>query len=296
MTITAPDLPDTTSGPLPAWQPDPADPPVAWRVNAETATLLGWGAAVLLQLAHPLVAAGVADHSIAISQPERRLERLTATIRAMLLITFGTAEERQRVADRINRIHDHINGELGDAVGPHGAGARYSAHDPALLAWVQATLVLTLPRAYELFVGPLTVAEKDRYTLESTAMGPLLGIPAGLMARDYAGVEAEVAARIADGTITVGPTARALGRDIVSPRRPRWAPLLSPLTALPTIGLLPPAVRDAYGFPWGPGHERALRLFAAITRVVIPRLPHLIHHWPGARRAYRLLGTGKLGY
>lgn len=278
------------------WHPNPADPPIAWRINCETATLLGWGAAILLQLAHPLVAAGVAGHSIAVAQPERRVERLAQTIRAMLLITFGTAAERQQTGAAINRIHDHIAGELPEAVGPYPAGTRYSAHDPALLGWVQLTLIALLPRAYELFVGPLTAAERDRYCREATAMGPLLGIPLEEMATSWDEVEARLAARIAAGAATVGPTARELARDIVAPRVPRWGPLVSPLTSLPTIGLLPPAIRAAYGFRWTPGHERALRLFAAITRAALPRLPGLLHHWPAARRAYRALGAGALGY
>ena len=68
----------------------PGAVPVAWKVNCETVTLLGWGPAVLLQLAHPLVAAGVADHSVAVSHPELRLRRLSQTIRAMLAIIFGS--------------------------------------------------------------------------------------------------------------------------------------------------------------------------------------------------------------
>jgi len=42
-----------------------AGPPltVSRRINAERLALLGWSRAILLQFAHPLVAAGVADHS-----------------------------------------------------------------------------------------------------------------------------------------------------------------------------------------------------------------------------------------
>ena len=36
---------------------------IAERINAERIVLAGWGRAILLQLAHPLVAQGVADHS-----------------------------------------------------------------------------------------------------------------------------------------------------------------------------------------------------------------------------------------
>jgi uncharacterized protein (DUF2236 family) len=69
---------------------------------------------------------------------------------------------------------------------PHGTfpeGQRYTAHDPALLTWVHATLVDSFLLTYELFVGPLTVEERDRYCAESTAIEPLLGIPAGTLPR-----------------------------------------------------------------------------------------------------------------
>jgi uncharacterized protein (DUF2236 family) len=283
-----PTIPVMTADPR-SRSPDPADPPVVWKVNCETVTLLGWAPAVLMQLAHPLVAAGVADHSIAISRPELGLQRLNQTIRAMLALTFGSAEERQRAADGINRIHDRVHGSLPEAVGAYAAGAGYSAHDPALLAWVHATLVATLPRAYELFVGPLTSEERDRYCAEATAIGPLLGIPDDLLPRTAAEVDHFIARQLAAGVITVGPTARALARAVVAPAIPRWARLVSPLTALSTIGLLPPAIRVAYGFRWTPRHEWALRITGGLARRILPRLPALLHHWPTARAAYRAL-------
>lgn len=270
-------------------RPDPADPPVVWKVNCETVTLLGWTPAVLMQLAHPLVAAGVADHSVAISRPELGLQRLNQTIRAMLALTFGSEEERQRAADGINRIHDHIHGALPEAIGSYATGARYSAHDPALLAWVHATLVATLPRAYELYVGPLTAEERDRYCAEATAIGPLLGIPDDLLPRTAAEIDQYIARQLAAGVITIGPTARLLARAVVAPTIPRWARFVSPLTYLPTIGLLPPAIRAAYGFRWTPRHEWALRVTGALARRILPHLPALLHHWPAARVAYRAL-------
>lgn len=263
--------------------------PVAWKVNCETATLLGWGPAILLQVAHPLVAAGVTDHSVAVSHPELRLRRLGQTIRAMLAITFGTPDEAARATAAINRIHDRVHGSLATASGPFAAGTTYSAHDPALLAWVHATLLDMLPRAYELFVGPLTAAEKDRYCAEATMMGPLLGIPDELLPKTYAELQRYLAATIASGIIVAIPAARELSRAIVTPTAPRWAPLVAPLTRLTTVGLLPPAIRAAYGFRWTRRDDRLLRLFAACARLIIPRLPALLHHWPAARAARRSL-------
>lgn len=259
--------------------------PVARKINRETATLLGWGPAILLQVAHPLVAAGVSDHSVAVSHPERRLRRLIQTIEAMLAITFGTPEEVARAAGGINRIHDRVHGTLPTASGSFAAGTPYSAHDPALLLWVHATLLDMLPRTYERFVGPLTDAEKDRYCAEATAMGPLLGIPDALLPKSFAELQRYLDATIASGTIAVGPAARELARAIVTPTAPRWAPLVAPLTRLSTVGLLPPAIRAAYGFRWTCRDERLLSIFAAFARLLIPRLPALLHHWPAARAA-----------
>jgi uncharacterized protein (DUF2236 family) len=269
--------------------PQSAIAPVAWKINAETATLLGWGPAILLQLAHPLVAAGVAGHSVAVSHPERRLQRLGQTIRAMLAITFGPDEDRARAVRAINRIHDRVNGTLPEASGTFAAGSAYSAHDPALLAWVHATLLEMLPRAYELFVRPLTPEERDRYCAEATMMGPLLGIPEALMPKSQAELRNYLDATLASGTLAVGPVAQELAQAIIAPTVPRWILLARPLIRLTTVGLLPPGIRALYGFRWTRRDERLLRFFAAIGRLLIPRLPSLIHHWPAARAARRTL-------
>jgi uncharacterized protein (DUF2236 family) len=265
--------------------------PVAWKINAETATLLGWGPAILMQLAHPLVAAGVADHSIAVSHPERRLQRLSQTIQAMLAITFGPDDARDRAVRAINRIHDRVNGTLPAASGTYPAGTVYSAHDPALLAWVHATLLEMLPRAYELYVGPLPAADRDRYCAEATMLGPLLGIPDALLPKTHADLQRYLDTMLASGTLAVGPTAQELAKAIIAPTAPRWIRPLTPLIRLTTVGLLPPAVRALYGFRWTRRDERLLRAFAAIGRFLIPRLPALIHHWPVARAARRTQST-----
>jgi uncharacterized protein (DUF2236 family) len=265
--------------------------PVAWKINAETATLLGWGPAILMQLAHPLVAAGVSDHSIAVSQPDRRIQRLSQTIQAMLAITFGPDDARERAVRAINRIHDRVNGTLPEASGTYAAGTAYSAHDPKLLAWVHATLLEMLPRAYELYVGPLPAGDRDRYCAEATMMGPLLGIPDALLPRSHADLQRYLDKMLASGALAVGPTARELAQAIIAPTAPRWIMPLAPLIRLTTVGLLPPSIRALYGFRWTRRDERLLRIFARVGRLLIPRLPTLVHHWPAARSAQRILAN-----
>jgi uncharacterized protein (DUF2236 family) len=153
----------------------PAGPPreggevdqTVWKLHREVVLLAGWGRAILLQIAHPLVAQGVADHSGFASERWARVARLKRTIGAMLALTFGTPEESAEAAAAINRIHDRVHGRLPQPAGAFAPGSHYSAHDPALLAWVHVTLVDTFLLTYERFVAPLTAAERDRYCREA---------------------------------------------------------------------------------------------------------------------------------
>lgn len=274
----------TASRPITA-EPAPARE-VAQKINAEVVTLLGWGPAILMQFAHPLVAAGVADHSIFAAHPEQRWGRLRQTVAAMLALTFGTEDEAGRAAGGINAIHDRVHGALPEAVGPFPAGTPYSAHDPALLRWVHATMLHMLPRSYELFVGPLSAAEKDRYCLEASAVAPLLGIPDGYLPTTRVELYRYLDDVLASGQIAVGRQARRLAHEILHPIFPRPArPFLLPLVQLPTVGLLPPPIRARYGFPWDARRGRALRLLAALIRTALPLTPALLRHFPAARRA-----------
>src|SRR6187431_41758 len=134
-----------------------AGPPltVSRRINAERLALLGWSRAILLQLAHPLVAAGVAAHSSFGSGPVAAAMRLHHTVRAMLDLTFGDEPARARVLATIHTIHNRVHGALSRAVGPFPHGTPYSANDPDLLLWVHVTLLDSVVLAYETFVRPL---------------------------------------------------------------------------------------------------------------------------------------------
>jgi len=259
--------------------------PAAWKLHREVVLLAGWGRAILLQIAHPLVAQGVADHSGFAQDSWGRVGRLRRTLAAMLALTFGTPEESAKAAAAINRIHDRVHGHLAGAAGSFATSARYSAHDPDLLAWVHATLVDTFLITYERFVAPLTVEERDQYCREAGSKGPLLGIPPHLLPATTASLEAYMERMLAGGDIVVTDTARALAGEVLSFGLPRPVRPLVALARLPVVGLLPPAIRDGYGFAWTRGHERTLATLAAVTRLGLPLLPPLLRYWPAARRA-----------
>jgi uncharacterized protein (DUF2236 family) len=265
----------------------PASDRTAWRIHREVVILAGWGRAILLQLAHPLVAQGVADHSGFAADRRGRVRRLERTLRAMLALTFGTAEESMETAAAINKIHDRVNGRLRKGAGEFAAGTGYSAHDPALLAWVHATLVDTFLLTYERFVAPLSPVERDRYCREAAGVAPLLGIPPAALPRSTGELTAYMERMFSSGEIVVTDTARSLAREVLSPGLPWPARPLLAVAWLTTVGLLPPPIRKAYGLEWSPRRDRVLRLLSVAVRRSLPLLPPLVRHWPTARRAAR---------
>ncbi len=274
-------LPGPAAGAAP---PGRAAQPVARRLHREVVLLAGWGRAILLQIAHPLVAQGVAEHSGFLRDRRSPWARLARTVDAMLAFTFGTPEEAARAAAGINAIHDRVRGRLREPQGGFPAGTAYTATDPALLRWVHATLVDSSLLAYELYVGPLTPEERGRYCAEASAIEPLLRIPAGFLPRSTEELRRYLTGMLASGEIAVTDTARALAREIVSPPVPRLLAPLVALARLPTIGLLPPAVREAYGFRWDARREAALRRSARLARALLPLVPPPLRYWPAARR------------
>jgi uncharacterized protein (DUF2236 family) len=228
---------------------------VSWKINREIAVIAGWGRAILLQLAHPAVGAGVSDHSAFKGCPISGFRRLRSTVRAMLSLTFGDTDQMVDTAAGINLIHDRIRGRGAD-------GHVYSAHDPALLQWVHATLVESIPLTYEMLVGPLTLRERDRYCVEAAIMEPLLGIPAGRLPRDAAGLDVYMRSMLDSGDLIVTDASRTLARAILFPRKWQLAWPAFRMLQLITIGSLPPSIRDAYGFEWrvarSTAYERSL--------------------------------------
>jgi len=113
---------------------------ITWKVNREMIVVAGWGRAILLQLAHPAVAAGVHHHSSFRGSLLSSFRRLRATVGAMLSLTFGDAEQMITTAARVNAIHDRVRGTIGAC-----PGKAYTAHDPDLQRWVHATLLESIP-------------------------------------------------------------------------------------------------------------------------------------------------------
>ena len=256
---------------------------VAHRVNAERVVLLGWGRAILLQLAHPLVAAGVHDHSSVRATPWAAATRLHTTVRAMLALTFGTDAERQHALYGIQQIHRRVRGHLPTAVGAWAAGTAYSAEDPALVLWVHLTLLESVPLVYELFVAPVTDAERDEYCASAAWVALALGARAADVPRTWRDTQAALARTYASGAIAVGPQARELAQLVLAPKIGTFLPPAAWLNRLVTVGLLPPHIREQYGFNWDDRRQATLERVITTVRAVRHRLPSRLAIWPESR-------------
>lgn len=256
---------------------------VTRRVNAERLALLGWGRAILLQLAHPLIAAGVYEHSAFRAGARVAASRLHATVRAMLRLTFGTDAEREGALHGIRTIHRRVHGTLPETVGGFPAGTRYSAEDPALVLWVHLTLLESVPMVYDRFVAPLSNDERDAYCEEAAWVAVALGARDADVPRTWADAVAQLQCAYASGRIVVGPQARELADAVLSPTLGRLVPPAAWLNRLVTAGLMPPHVRDQYGLPWNDRRQRMLERVVPVVRAARRKAPEPIALWAEAR-------------
>jgi uncharacterized protein (DUF2236 family) len=251
---------------------------VTRRVNRENILLLGGGRALLMQLAHPKVAAGVDEHSDFRAHPIRRLRR---TIRMTMAIVFGDRDTALAAARGVNQAHAKVQ------------GPDYRALDPDLLLWVYATLADTALVTYEAFVQPLRPRERVEFHQEFKLLGELLGIPRDRFpttVRDFDGYLDEM---VAGGPVRVDARARELAEQVMRPPvRVLPGPVMIPLNVI-TAGLLPPALREQYGLPWGPRQQRAYRLAVAVLPRVIALTPPVLRVWPRPGRSIVFTAGGR---
>lgn len=233
--------------------------------------LFGGTAALLLQVAHPLVAAGVDQHSDFRSDAFGRLVR---TLNTTLAVVFGDDRDARAAIDRINRIHARVRGTAAD-------GRPYRAHDPGLLLWVQTTLVLTSLRLYEGVMGPLSPEDRQAYWDETKPIAQLLGIPADRLPAtvdDLERYEREMLAR----DVRPDATSRVVARGVLRPVP--WLPSVVywPNDAL-AAALLPEPLRDPFGLRYGTAERRWFRAVVIAVRALRRIMPEVLTVVPHAR-------------
>ena len=232
-----------------------------------------------MQLAHPLVAAGVAEHSSFRAAPRVAVARLHHTIRAMLALTFGDEREHAAAIAGIRDIHRRVHGQLPVATGIFPAGTPYSAEDPALVLWVHATLLESIPLVYERLVAPLTASERDAYCAEAAAVAVELGAIDETVPRSWKATTEYLGAMYSSGAIAVSNQAREVARAVLSPGLRVVSPL-STLNQLVTAGLMPEWLRQQYELPWTRRNETTFGRAMVALKAVRKVLPRYLAHWP----------------
>jgi uncharacterized protein (DUF2236 family) len=238
------------------------DVPTMRRIHRERVLLVGGQRALVLQLAHPMVAAGVADHS---DFPRRALERLRRTLDLTLATVFGTEEEMEAAVDSIRRVHERVRGSR--------AGQAYRATDPRLLLWVNATLIDTTLEVYQRFVRPLTEEQRRRYYQEAIPFGPLYGIPEELTPPDIESFGDYVQDMLEGDELRATEENRRLVAAVLRPPLPPWWRVPTEATRLVTLALLPERIREMFGLRSGPAARLALEGSSRASRALLPLLP-----------------------
>jgi uncharacterized protein (DUF2236 family) len=246
---------------------------VTWRIDREAVVFLGAGRALLLQLAHPWVAAAIAEHSTTFADPIGRFHRTFDIVFAMV---FGSLDRALLSARQLHRRHGMIVGRMPEAVGPFAAGSRYCANDVPSLRWVHATLVESALMAHDLVLPPLSAEEREHYWTESRMFGALFGLTGDDLPADWAGFAAYTAEMANSETLTVSAAAREIATQILTGARPwlrppRWYRAL-------TASVLPERLRAGFGLELEARDVRAADTALRWIRRIYPRLPDRLRY------------------
>jgi uncharacterized protein (DUF2236 family) len=248
---------------------------VSWRIDRELVVLAGGSCALLLQAAHPVVAAGVEQHSTYATDPFGRLLR---TLTSTFDVVFGTRSRAEAAIRRVNAIHERVRGRRPDD------GTPYTALDPEALLWVHATLVDTALRVYGRFVEPLAAGDEQAYHEESARVATLLGVPPTFVPRTLVELRAWMDEQVASGVVHVTPAARRIARTVLRPTS--FPPGIAWDAAhLVSIATLREPIRRQYGLRWSPARDRGMERIAAASRAMLPFVPSPLRHAPQARAA-----------
>ncbi|KZB81836.1 oxygenase MpaB family protein [Amycolatopsis regifaucium] len=272
----------------------------AWRYFGDFRAGLLAGQVLVLQVAHPVVAAGVRDHSDYVEDPWTRLMRTAASLS---IYVYGGRDGARYEADRLRALHRSFTGIDAD-------GHRYSALNPHAYAWVHATLVMVPVDTQRFYGNPLTPSELDEYYAQMCDVGRLLGLREQDMPPTWPQFERYYTEMI-DG---FGPneTISTLFETIRTVKKPwrwlsdeRWIRLRHRqyLAQMFVIrGTLPPALRTRLGLQWTERDQRRFDHFRSVVRILgglvpttlrsslVRRIGRLNVWFRAHPRAYRFLG------
>ena len=258
---------------------------LVWRLGGDWTMLLGGGRALLMQVAHPVVAAGVEQHSDFRANPWKRL---TGTLDLYFSVVFGGDPRARRAGANLRALHREIKGVDED-------GNRYHALDPEAFAWVHATLVDSAVQMIERFRRGMTDAERQRYYDEMGQVGALYGVRSQDLPADWTSFQSYVD-EMARERLRDSQTVRDVLHSVMHPARPPVLPVPdalwragswpgAALARLVTIGTLPVPLRERLALSWTEGQQRTLEASQQAIRRVQSVIPDRLRLMPLAYAA-----------
>lgn len=235
-----------------------------WQVNQEMYSLFGGARALLMQAAHPLVSAGARQTSFYARDPWKRLIR---TVQLQLIVGFGSKQEADATADRVNKLHESINGI--DPV----TGEYYDALDHDLLLWVHATLEESTLLFYEKTVRPLSAEEREIYHRQNLISAELMLLPRDHVPATYPEMREYIDSVVKGPDLLLTDVALEVfdlmkGGPVPATVKPVWL-----FIAFAARGTLPPELQDLYNVTWDRKRQRLLDANLALLRRTRPALP-----------------------
>jgi uncharacterized protein (DUF2236 family) len=265
------------------------DDSVIRRIGNRSVLMLGGPRALLLQAAHPLVAAGIVGHSRFDAEPWARLAR---TMTALYTIVFGTRAEADRMGQIVQLVHTSVRGELREDVGLFSAGTPYAADDPELMLWVHGTLVDTGIAMHEAYLGPLSRDDRAAFYREMSVVARVFGVPEAALPRTLVDFDEFRQDLVARSVLAIGPDARVVELSVLKPPVP--LPLRPAVRAvtLAGIALLPDDVRELYGLRLGATRSAVITAArTSLRRLSIARALPRVWAGDGHGLALRLLAA-----
>jgi uncharacterized protein (DUF2236 family) len=252
-----------------------------WKVNKEITVLFGGARALLMHAAHPLIAAGARQTSFYQRDPWKRLIR---TLSLQNSVTFGTKEEANDSATRINRLHEVIKGK--DEV----SGKIYDALDHEQLLWVHACLQLSSIYFYEKTVSKLSENEKDRYHKENMLAAKLVLVDDMRAPKTHKELKNWVIKKSKEENYLIFTDVAKDVQDIIAggpvPKhiKPIW-----PFISFTAFHTLPKEFKDLYGINTTKIKEFILIINLKLLKFTRPFLPPFFRLIPPARWAKQRL-------
>lgn len=207
------------------------------KVARESIIFALGGRAALLQLCHPFVAAGIRSHS---NLSQGVSQRFFRTFHYMFRVTFGTRKDAFDAAKSVRRLHDKVKGKIDEDVGIFNKEkSKFNAAHTEALRWVGATLTEGMIVAHELFIGSLTIEEKNAIVVHGDKVAALFGIPKSKKRLDWKTFKRYNMIMWKSKILTVSDCAKDITKFLFEPPSPFFAPLMrfihwGTICALPT--------------------------------------------------------------